>query len=184
MTEPNRVWLVRYSEVFLKSEPVRRAWEKSLVCGIEQSAPGCKVRRSAGGSRLPGTSTRRCSGYLWHRLVLALRCRAARRSAGGASRFCDDHDIEDAATFALRIRRVRTHRFTSQDLARRLGDLVRSDTRTFRSTSITQNGGDLYRGRDGAPATSSTEDPGGIPPGWRTLVALISGGIGSRSRPT
>lgn len=54
MTEPNRVWLVRYSEVFLKSEPVRRAWEKSLVCGIERVLPGAKVRRERGRIWLTG----------------------------------------------------------------------------------------------------------------------------------
>ncbi len=26
----NQVWLIRYSELFLKSDPVRREWEKKI----------------------------------------------------------------------------------------------------------------------------------------------------------
>ena len=46
MTET--VWLVRYAEVFLKSDPVRRNWERVLAHAIERRMPGVAVRIERG----------------------------------------------------------------------------------------------------------------------------------------
>ena len=183
MTEPNRVWLVRYSEVFLKSEPVRRAWEKSLVCGIERVLPGAKVRRERGRIWLTGDVDPEVLRNIFGIVSFSL-CDVVPLDdlPAGLLRFCDDHDIEDAATFALRIRRVGTHPFTSQDLARRLGDLVRSESPHL-SVDLDHPEREIFiEVRDGTCYLFDQKIPGagGIPPGVEgTLVALISGGIDS-----
>ena len=46
MTET--VWLVRYAEVFLKSDPVRRNWERVLAHAIERRMPDVAVRIERG----------------------------------------------------------------------------------------------------------------------------------------
>ena len=65
MTE---LWLVRYSEIFLKSDPVRREWEKALTRNIRGGArrvPGA-VRAGEDLGRGPGGqgSARRVFGIV------------------------------------------------------------------------------------------------------------------------
>ena len=106
MTEPDRVWLVRYSEVFLKSEPVRREWERALVRGIERALPGVKARRERGRIWLAGDVDpevlRKIFGIVSFSLcdVVPLDDLPA-----GLLTFCEGHGIGDAATFALRDRK-------------------------------------------------------------------------------
>ena len=47
-------WLVRYSEIFLKSDPVRRQWENVLIANILEVMPGIHVRNERGRIWLDG----------------------------------------------------------------------------------------------------------------------------------
>jgi len=47
-------WLVRYSEIFLKSDPVRRQWENALIANIREVMPGIHVRNERGRIWLDG----------------------------------------------------------------------------------------------------------------------------------
>jgi len=47
-------WLVRYSEIFLKSDPVRRRWENVLIANIIAVMPGIHVRNERGRIWLDG----------------------------------------------------------------------------------------------------------------------------------
>lgn len=183
MTEPDRVWLVRYSEVFLKSEPVRREWERSLIRGIERALPGVKARRERGRIWLAGDVDpevlRKIFGIVSFSLcdVVPLDDLPA-----GLITFCEGHGIGDAATFALRIRRIGKHPFTSRDLAERLGNLVRSEYPHIRVDLDHPERVIFLEVRDGTCYLFDQKIPaaGGIPPGVEgTLVALVSGGIDS-----
>ncbi|MDD2788884.1 tRNA sulfurtransferase [Methanoculleus sp.] len=183
MTEPDRVWLVRYSEVFLKSEPVRREWERALVRGIERALPGVKARRERGRIWLAGDVDpevlRKIFGIVSFSLcdVVPLDDLPA-----GLLTFCEGHGIGDAATFALRIRRIGKHPFTSRALAERLGDLIRSEYPHIRVDLDHPEREIFIEVRDGTCYLFDRKIPaaGGIPPGVEgTLVALVSGGIDS-----
>ncbi len=183
MTEPDRVWLVRYSEVFLKSEPVRREWERSLIRGIERALPGAKARRERGRIWLAGDVDpevlRKIFGIVSFSLcdVVPLDDLPA-----GLLTFCKGHGIGDAATFALRIRRIGKHPFTSRNLAERLGDLVRSEYPHIRVDLDHPEREIFIEVREGTCYLFDRKIPGagGIPPGVEgTLVALVSGGIDS-----
>jgi len=183
VTEPDRVWLVRYSEVFLKSEPVRREWERALVRGIERALPGVKARRERGRIWLAGDVDpevlRKIFGIVSFSLcdVVPLDDLPA-----GLLTFCEGHGIGDAATFALRIRRIGKHPFTSRDLAERLGDLIRSEYPHIRVDLDHPEREIFIEVRDGTCYLFDRKIPaaGGIPPGVEgTLVALVSGGIDS-----
>ncbi len=45
---------MRYSAIFLKSEPVRRRWENALISNIREVLPECRVRRERGRIWLEG----------------------------------------------------------------------------------------------------------------------------------
>src|SRR5512136_2379152 len=47
-------WLVRYSEIFLKSDPVRRQWENVLIANILEVMPDVHVRNERGRIWLDG----------------------------------------------------------------------------------------------------------------------------------
>ncbi|MDD3858414.1 MAG: THUMP domain-containing protein, partial [Methanoculleus sp.] len=183
MTEPDRVWLVRYSEIFLKSEPVRREWERTLIRGIERVLPGAKAWRERGRIWLAGDVDPEVLRNIFGIVSFSL-CDVVPLDdlPGGLLAFCDGHGIGDAVTFALRIRRIGKHSFTSRDLAERLGDLVRSEYPHIRVDLDHPEREIFVEVRDGTSYLFDRKIPaaGGIPPGVEgTLVALVSGGIDS-----
>ena len=177
------LWLVRYGEIFLKSDYVRRRWENVLVRNIQTVLPGCRVRSERGriwvqGPVDPGRLRRvfgivsfspvtRCTTDDLEESLLAL---ARERDAGGLR------------TFAIRMRRVGSHPFTSQEKAVELGNLVR---RAFPGLRVDLDDPDLelhveIRGDACYLYTDVVPGAGGLPPGVEgTLVALVSGGIDS-----
>jgi thiamine biosynthesis protein ThiI len=180
MTE---LWLVRYSEIFLKSDPVRREWEKVLVRNIREVLPGCNVRTERGRIWVEGEVDRErlrrvfgivsfspvtwCSPGDLNETLLDL----CRRNGAGNRR-----------TFGIRMRRVGTHPFTSQEKAVELGNLVRGE---FPSLEVDLDRPDLelhveIREGDCYLFTEVIQGAGGLPLGVEgSLVALVSGGIDS-----
>lgn len=183
MTEPDRVWLVRYSEVFLKSEPVRREWERSLIRGIERALPGAKARRERGRIWLSGEVDPEVLKSVFGVVSFSL-CDVVPLDdlSTGILAFCERRSIGEAATFALRIRRIGKHPFTSRNLAERLGDLIRAEYPHL-SVDLDHPGREIFvEIRDGTCYLFDQKIPGagGLPLGVEgTLVALVSGGIDS-----
>lgn len=177
------VWLVRYAEVFLKSDPVRRNWERVLAHAIERRMPGVAVRIERG--RLWATGPvdpdvlQRVFGVVSFSEVVFC---PLDELDGAALAYADAHGIEDAASFAVRVKRSGKHTFRSPEKAADLGGVIleahpdlRVDLECPDFELFVEIRGDrcyLYH--------QVVAGPGGLPEGVEgTLVALFSGGIDS-----
>ena len=177
-------YLVRYGEIFLKSDPVRRRWEQVLADAIRERMPGVAVRTGRGRLWVDGPVDRE-----------ALSCIFGVVSFSPvAPCFLDDLDEAvlaywerkvaraDVASFAVRVKRVGNHSFSSQEKAASLGALIGA---SYPGLQVDLTNPDLtlhieirdercYLYHEVFPG------PGGLPPGTQgTLVALVSGGIDS-----
>ena len=180
MTE---LWLVRYSEIFLKSDPVRREWEKTLARSIREVLPECRVRTERGRIWVEGPVDRE---RLRRVFGIVSFSRVQRCDLGDLPEnlldLCRIHGAEDLRTFGIRMRRVGTHPFTSQEKAVELGNLVRGE---FPHLGVDLDQPDLelhieIREGDCYLYTEVIQGAGGLPPGVEgSLVALVSGGIDS-----
>lgn len=183
MTDPEQVWLVRYSEVFLKSEPVRRRWEQTLIRNIKMVLPAAVPLRERGRIWLTGEVDPEVLGNVFGIVSFSL-CDVVPLDdlSAGILAFCDGRGVGEAATFALRVRRVGKHPFTSRDLAERLGDLIRAEYPHLRVDLDHPEREIFIEIRDGTCYLFDRKIPavGGIPLGVEgALVALVSGGIDS-----
>ena len=180
MTE---LWLVRYSEIFLKSDPVRREWEKVLTRNIREVLPDCRVRTERGRIWVEGPvdreKLRRVFGIVSFSPVTW--CSLGDLN-GTLVDLCRRTGVDGIRTFGIRMRRVGTHPFTSQEKAVELGNLVRGE---FPHLEVDLRHPDLelhveIREGDCYLFTEVIQGAGGLPLGVEgSLVALVSGGIDS-----
>ena len=128
------VLLVRFGELALKSKYVRRQLRDRLVANVQDlfAAEGVECITEADEARVyvHTDDISRARGILGRVFGVVSVSPAAETHADTAS--IEEAVLSEAsrvlspgATFALRTRRVGTHPFTSQDLARELGDAVR-----------------------------------------------------------
>jgi tRNA uracil 4-sulfurtransferase len=177
------MYLVRYSEIALKSEPVRRRWEDILITNIQKVQPGVKVSKERGRIWLEGPvdpeKLRKVFGIVSFSEVD--HCRLEELDSSILD-FCERTGLDKAKTFALRLRRVGNHPFKSREMTIRLADLILArftdlgvDLEAPQATVFVEIRDDdvyLYR--------NAIKGPGGIPLGVEgRLVALFSGGIDS-----
>ncbi len=177
------LWLVRYSEIFLKSDPVRREWEKALTRNIRDVLPGCRIRSERGRIWVEGPvdreRLRRVFGIVSFSPVT--RCSMGNLNESLLD-LCRKRGVEGLRTFGIRMRRVGTHPFTSQEKAVELGNLVRGE---FPHLEVDLDRPDLelhveIREDDCYLYTEVIQGAGGLPLGVEgSLVALVSGGIDS-----
>jgi tRNA uracil 4-sulfurtransferase len=180
MTE---LWLARYGEIFLKSDYVRRRWETILMRNIREVLPGCRVSSERGriwiGGPVDTEKLRRVFGIVSFSPVV--RCSLEDLDETLLS-LCRAWGAGDLRTFAIRMRRVGIHSFTSQEKAVDLGSLVRAE---FPGLAVDLDHPDLelhVEIREEACYLFTTVIPGagGLPLGVEgSLVALVSGGIDS-----
>ena len=176
-------WLVRYSEIFLKSDPVRRQWENALIANILEVMPGIHVRNERGRIWLDGDvkpdRLKKIFGIVSFSEVEHIRLDEIESSLPD---YCRRHGIDTAKTFAIRMKRVGTHAFNSNDKAIEYGNLIRNEFPHLKVNlanpdkeihiEIRENEAYLY--------DNVTKAVGGLPLGVEgTLVALVSGGIDS-----
>jgi thiamine biosynthesis protein ThiI len=176
-------WLIRYSEIFLKSDPVRRRWEDLLISHITGVMPGIHVKNERGRIWLDGdvdpNLLKKIFGIVSFSRVEHIRLDEIESFL---SDFCRRHGIEDAKTFALRIKRVGTHSFSSNDKAMEYGNLIR---RAFPhlKVNLAKPEKEIFieiRGDEAYLYDTVTKGIGGLPLGAEgKLVALVSGGIDS-----
>ncbi|MDD1676490.1 MAG: tRNA 4-thiouridine(8) synthase ThiI [Methanomicrobiales archaeon] len=177
------LWLVRYSEIFLKSDPVRRHWERILIANIKTVLPTSHVNNERGRIWLRGevdpekllrvfgiASFSPCEMVPLTDLVPAVLD------------FCSRNNLTASRSFAVWVKRVGKHKFHSTDLARQLGSVI-SETYPQLQVNLDTPERELFvevRNDNCYLFTEVIRGPGGIPLGVEgTLVSLLSGGIDS-----
>ena len=177
-------YLVRYGEVFLKSDPVRRRWEQALAQAIRERMPGVAVRTGRGRLWLDGPVDREALSRVFGVVSFSptAPCPLEDLDRTVLEYWARQTALADATTFAVRVKRVGTHPFSSQEKAAALGGVVLeahpalrvdlSDPDVTLHVEIRDERCYLYH--------EVFPGPGGLPPGVQgTLVALVSGGIDS-----
>jgi tRNA uracil 4-sulfurtransferase len=178
--------LVRYGEIFLKSEPVRKIYEKILVRNIKSALKreGIEftIRRERGRIFINGDVE---------------KIKEALKNVFGIVSFspcyhletCDiekikefvrnnyENWIKQEQTFAIRAKRVGTHEYTRKDLEREIGKVV------DRKVNLDNPDVTIFvevRGNDTYIYTQLIKGLGGMPVGSSgKVLSLISGGIDS-----
>ena len=176
-------WLVRYSEIFLKSDPVRRQWENTLIKNIREVMPGVHVRNERGRIWLDGEVRpdllKNIFGVVSFSKVEHIRFDEIESFLPD---YCRRHGIESVKTFALKIKRVRTHDFSSNDKAIEYGNLIRNGFPHLK-VNLARPEKEIHieiRANEAYLYDNVTKTAGGLPLGVEgTLVALVSGGIDS-----
>jgi len=177
------MYLVRYSEVFLKSEPVRRRWESILIKNIKKAAGDCKIRTDRGRIWIEGDVNPERLKKVFG-IVSFSKCEHCKLGEleKYVLEFCEEARIERARTFAVRVKRVGAHSFTSQQKAAELGALI---LKKFPHLKVDLENPDKeifveIRDDDCYIFDEVIHGVGGIPLGAQgRLVALFSGGIDS-----
>jgi thiamine biosynthesis protein ThiI len=177
------LWLVRYSEIFLKSEPVRRSWEKMLQTALAKRMPDAMVTRERGRIWITGAVEK---DVLEHTFGIAsyspCRKTTVKTLIPDAVRYAEEAGCGNVRTFAVRVHRVGTHPFTSQEIAGEIGAAVCARWPDLRVNlkepdftlriEIRENNAYLFH--------EEFVGPGGLPGGSAgTMVSLLSGGIDS-----
>jgi thiamine biosynthesis protein ThiI len=176
-------WLVRYSEIFLKSDPVRRTWENTLIANIREVMPGVHVRNERGRIWLDGEVKPELLKNIFG-IVSFSEVEHIRLDELGTylSDYGKRHGILGAKTFAIRIRRVGRHDFSSNDKAIEYGNLIRKEFPHLKVNLATPDK-EIHveiRANEAYLYDNVTKAVGGLPLGTGgTLVALVSGGIDS-----
>jgi thiamine biosynthesis protein ThiI len=176
-------WLVRYSEIFLKSDPVRRQWENVLISNIREVMPGVHVRNERGRIWLDGDIKpdllKNIFGIVSFSEVEHIRLDEIESHLPD---YCRRHGIEKAKTFAIKMKRVGAHSFSSNDKAIEYGNLLRKE---FPHLKVNLATPDMeihieIRANEVYLFDTVIQAVGGLPLGVEgTLVALVSGGIDS-----
>jgi len=176
-------WLVRYSEIFLKSDPVRRQWENVLIANIVEVMPGIHVRNERGRIWLDGDVKQELLKKIFGIVSFSeVEHINLREIAWYLPDYCRRHGLNEAKTFAVRVRRVGKHTFSSNDKAIEYGDLLRHEFPHLKVNLATPDK-EIHieiRAEEAYLYDSVTKAVGGLPLGVEgTLVALVSGGIDS-----
>jgi len=176
-------WLIRYSEIFLKSDPVRRQWENVLIANIREVMPDVHVRNERGRIWLDGDvkpdRLKNIFGIVSFSEVEHIKIDELEQFLPDYSR---RHGIEKAKTFAIKIKRVGTHTFSSNDKAIEYGNLMRNEFPHLK-VNLARPDKEIHieiRANEAYLYDTVIQGVGGLPLGVEgTLVALVSGGIDS-----
>jgi thiamine biosynthesis protein ThiI len=176
-------WLVRYSEIFLKSDPVRRQWENTLISNILAVMPGIHVRNERGRIWLDGDVKpellKNIFGIVSFSEVEHIKLEEIEAFLPD---YCRRHGIDKAKTFAVRMKRVGKHAFSSNDKAIEFGNLIRMEFPHLK-VNLAMPDKEIHieiRANEAYLYDTVTKAVGGLPIGVEgTLVALVSGGIDS-----
>jgi len=119
------LYLIRYDEMALKSEYVRKKWEKRLINSIKSRIESCDIRYERGriwvySEEDASSELRKIPGV--HSFSLCYSCILADLK-DGLLKFVE-RSLKDEKTFALRVKRTGNHDFTSQDIARQMGAVI------------------------------------------------------------
>lgn len=177
------LWLIRYSEIFLKSDPVRRHWENLLMTNIRRVLPDCHVNHERGRIWLSGEVDPERLSKVFGIVSFSKVEKAALSDLNvGLLAFCRKIELGSRKTFAMRVKRIGDHPFSSQKMAADTGSIVLEEYPHLTVDLRNPDKEIFIEIRDDRCYLYDTiiEGPGGIPLGAEgTLVALVSGGIDS-----
>ena len=176
-------WLIRYSEIFLKSDPVRRRWENILIANIREVMPDVHVRNERGRIWLDGDvkpdRLKNIFGIVSFSEAEHIRVNELEQFLPD---YCRRHGIDKAKTFAIKMKRVGTHAFSSNDKAIEFGNLLRNEFPLLK-VNLAHPDKEIHieiRENEAYIYDTVIKAVGGLPLGAEgTLVALVSGGIDS-----
>jgi len=181
--------IVRYGEIALKSEPVRRRFERQLIDNIKLSLKGLdyKLRREWGrifiDTRRPSATLKRLAKIPG--IVSAspsLRTNASIDSIISAVVGEAKKILSLGMTFAIRTSRVGEHPFSSRDVNVSAGSAVLAKVKGVR-VNLSAPERKIFvevRGRDAYVYTKIVEGAGGLPVGTQgSVVAFFSGSLNS-----
>jgi thiamine biosynthesis protein ThiI len=175
------LYLIRYAEIALKSEPVRRAWEDLLIRNMKRSLRDCKIRRDRGRIWVEVENADKLVKTVGIQSFSPCEHCELSELDEFAIGFCK-RKIKSENTFALRVRRVGEHEFSSQDVARRLGSMILKGF-SWMKVDLEKPEKEVFieiRGNDCYLFDRIIKGAGGIPLGAEgKLVSLFSGGIDS-----
>ncbi|MDF0594054.1 tRNA 4-thiouridine(8) synthase ThiI [Methanotrichaceae archaeon M04Ac] len=177
------MYLLRYSEIALKSPAVRSRWENLLMRNLKEALPGCKVRRTRGRIWLSGPVDEERLKQIFG-IVSFSPCEQTSLQDLGSFiiDYCERTGLSEAETFALRLRRVGSHPFSSQEKTVELADLILERFPHLR-VDLDRPEATVYveiREDDCYLFRNVVKGVGGLPLGAEgDLVALFSGGIDS-----
>ena len=179
--------VVRYGEIALKSEPVRRRFERRLIENIKLSLKGLnyKLRRERGrifaDTRRPSAVIERLAkspGIV--SLSPSVRTNATVDSITSVVVREAKRILSPGMTFAIRTSRVGEHPFSSRDVNVSAGSAILAEVKGVRvdlSTPKLKIFVDV-RGRDAYVFTKIVDGVGGLPVGTQdSVVALFSGNL-------
>jgi thiamine biosynthesis protein ThiI len=177
-------WLVRYSEIFLKSDPVRRQWERVLMDNIRVVMPEVKIRSERGRIWLEGEVKPELLKNIFGVVSFSEVEHVGREESLDTAipAYCRAHGLLTAKTFAVRVKRVGNHTFSSNDKAIEYGNLIRLEFPNLK-VNLAAPDKEIHveiRGDECYLYDTVSKAVGGLPVGVEgTLVALVSGGIDS-----
>jgi len=184
-----RTIIVRYAEIALKSEPVRRRFERQLIKNIKLSLKGLdyKLRRERGrifiDTRRPSVATRRLAKIPGIASVSSsLRTNAAIDSITSVVVWKAKKTLSPGMTFAIRTSRVGKHPFYSRDVNVNAGSAVLAEVNGALVNLSTPERRIFVeiRGTDAYVFTKIVNGIGGLPVGTQgCVVALFSGSLNS-----
>ncbi len=184
-----RTIIVRYGEIALKSEPVRRRFERQLIENIKLSLKGLdyELRRERGrifiDTRRPSVATGRLAKIPGIASVSpSLKTNATLGSitsvvVGEAKKI-----LSPGMTFAIRTSRVGEHPFSSRDVNVSAGSAVLAEVKGVRVNLSTPKRRILVevRGMNAYVFTKTVDGAGGLPVGTQgSATALFSGSLNS-----
>ncbi len=177
-------YLVRYGEVFLKSDPVRRQWEQVLANEIRDRMPGVAVRTGRGRLWVDGPVDRDTLSRIFGVVSFSPTVPCMLDDLDHAVLEYVAACFGDRArhTFAVRVKRVGNHSFSSQEKAAAIGALIGAAHPELRVDLSIPDLTLHVEIRDERCYLYHEVYPGqgGLPPGTQgSLVALVSGGIDS-----
>ena len=184
------VVIVRYDEIALKSQPVRRRFEKTLIDNIKTALLRHGITYSGiteeWGRIFVHTEDEDAADVIARVFGTAsaspaVTTEATLESAAYTAAQIGSDTIKDGESFAIRASRAGIHDFTSIDLARVCGDAVRECTSS--RVDLTNPDQEIFidmRQKHAYLYTRSVAGAGGLPYSSQgKMIALVSGGIDS-----
>jgi thiamine biosynthesis protein ThiI len=123
--EMSSLWMLRYGEIFLKSPPVRDRWEKTLINNIKEQFPDSRIWRERGRIWLTGEIVPEKLSRIFGLVSFSECTQCSYDELPEVSLdYCRKAGLDNAKTFAFRVKRVGNHTLSSQQIAEKLGAMT------------------------------------------------------------